>query len=555
MSAAVGMERTQVPLYTESVGSMGAKNDDFVTDEPKSLTLKDVALALTVANVMLFRVWWELLTYGPTDMFVMKATPAPAAYLIAIVNVIVLAFLLSGAVFIFRRYAGRNAAALIEITFAVSLVFPAMALLGKWSTRHPGLRNQMIRTLGQEGTSIIAFAVLLGGIYMLGRNGRIGGAAILLPFVPITFGQALWKASTYDEHKLADEPIAGWLPVKSGSPHVIWIIFDRLDQRLTFVDRPAGLALREFDRLKQESVYGSNAFPPSSYTIMSMPALITGRLVAAARPDDGNSVFIRHHQADRGVKWMPAEDSLFSEARAAKWNAGIVGWYFPYCRTMNQSLSACEWFEMARQHNSYDAPPNLPNWRPPVTAQLRSLLETDALSPFGQSLTTQKHAATYDAIVSTARKAVTDSRLNLLLLHLPAPHGPFFYNRKTKRYDLQNSPPRGYIDHLALTDATLGALRQELEAASMWDNTTLLVSADHSNGNSQLLDGQHNPRVPFLLKMAGQKAPVELSTSFNTVLTKQLLLDILKGKVQGPKDVGPWVEQHKSGITHSPYDH
>ena len=55
---------------------------------------------------------------------------------------------------------------------------------------------------------------------------------------------------------------------------------------LAFDGRPKSISLPELDRLRQESVFASNAYPAARITLTAIPAMTTGRLVRAARPLD-----------------------------------------------------------------------------------------------------------------------------------------------------------------------------------------------------------------------------------------------------------------------------
>jgi len=545
--------------YTESFDMAVSLEVEQPPTPAKSniLNLRDLGVALAISNLTFLRVWWELLTYTKADLFFMKSPPSRTELVAVMLNVIVLTFILTAATALVRKYCtARIAQIAVDIAIALVFIFPALSLLIALSGRYPKLRELPFRFVGQKISLIIGVTAFVFIAYVLLHKRKINGAIILLPFVPLTFGQAIWKSIRYDPSSLAEKPPAPYLPIASDSPRLVWIIFDRLDQRLTFMDRPQQIQLPEFDRMRREAVYARNAFPPSAYTIFSMPSLTQGRqddLVGDAKPLDEKTLEIRYLSKRKSVWGL--ESTVFSEARAIGMNSGVVGWYLPYCRVFPQVLSSCEWFEMSRQHNSYDM--TLDRTEPLSSVmqnEVRSLAETNFLSPFGQSLTTRKHSRTYDALTAAAREMTVDPKLNLVLLHLPIPHWPYFYNRRTGTYDLRNSLVYGYLDGLVLADLTLGLIRRDLEAAGMWDRTTVLVSSDHSHRSApRNLDGKTNPRVPFLLKLAGQKTGVEFPSDFNTVLTKELLLAILKSEVSTPRQAIEWLARHKS-LAQSPYD-
>ena len=95
-----------------------------------------------------------------------------------------------------------------------------------------------------------------------------------------------------------------------------------------------------------------------------------------------------------------------------------------------------------------------------------------------------------------------------------------------------------------MADRSLGRLRAALKEAHVWDTTTVLMSSDHWYRQSQALDGKTDKRVPFLLKMAGQTAPVQCDTPFNTTLTQGLVVAILRKEVASPQDALAWLDRH-----------
>ena len=139
------------------------------------------------------------------------------------------------------------------------------------------------------------------------------------------------------------------------------------------------------------------------------------------------------------------------------------------------------------------------------------------------------------------RACVSYLGLGFSVIHLPIPHNPFAYDRHTKTFTLGNSPIKGYIDHLALLDRSIGELRAEMERVGMWDSTTVLFTSDHENRQAASLDGKEDYRIPYMLKLASQKAGETISDRFNSVLTGDLLLAVLRGDVAAPQEAAAWI--------------
>jgi arylsulfatase A-like enzyme len=81
-----------------------------------------------------------------------------------------------------------------------------------------------------------------------------------------------------------------------------------------------------------------------------------------------------------------------------------------------------------------------------------------------------------------------------------------------------------------------------MEQAGMWDGTTVLISSDHGYRGAEVLDGKKDSRIPFILKLAGQKQGRDYSPEFNTIVTSDLLLSILRGELQTPEAVSSWLD-------------
>jgi hypothetical protein len=132
----------------------------------------------------------------------------------------------------------------------------------------------------------------------------------------------------------------------------------------------------------------------------------------------------------------------------------------------------------------------------------------------------------------------------LMLVHLPVPHPPPIFDPSRGALTTgMTSSVRGYLGNMQLADRTLGELRSVMETLGTWDQTTVLVTADHPWRDARLFDGQTDSRVPFILKLAGQRTGAEYGASLDTARTGALLLAILDERVKHPSDVVQWLDR------------
>jgi hypothetical protein len=321
----------------------------------------------------------------------------------------------------------------------------------------------------------------------------------------------------------------------------VWVIFDELDQRLIFDDRAASLKLPEMDHLRGVSVYASRAYPPAGSTLSSIPSLILGKKVVAKRPAGPGDLLVSDNGTAAEAGWA-GQANVFSRVRALGLNSAVFGWYHPYCRALAADLTQCHWVEIEEWVNVTGRT---------FAQSLLNQLGMIVYLPHAQSLAMEERVRRRSELSSAAMAAVQDKSIQLTFLHFHGSHVPYVYNR-FERHFITNDPdghgynPQHYLDGLALADRSLGRLRTTLEAAQAWDTTTVLVSSDHWYRESQALDGKTDKRVPYLVKMAGQTAPVGFDTPFNTSVTQGLVVAILRKEVVSPQDVLAWLDRHRN---------
>ncbi len=525
--------------------AIAAPVPQYAADASASRSWRELAAALSLANLCYVRVWSELLTYSAGDTYTMKLPYSRGAYVAVMLNVLLAGVFGWSAALLVRRRGGPRLRTAARWVFFLLLLLPVNAVRAVLANRFDYLRSPLLQLLGTRNVVLLALVLAGAGLFVLLRwPDRVTRAAtatllILSPLVAITFAQAIWRAVSYDPAPFRDATPAAILPLKT-SPRIVWVVLDEWDERLTFIDRPAGIALPELDRLRRESLFAANALPPGSETLISMPAFLTGREVTDTVKRGPSELLLRHPGAPRPVSWL-TEPNLFSDARAAGFNTALVGWYHPYCRVIGASLNHCERWEMNMQYNTMGR-----TFGQLAPGQTRSLFETSLLSLFGQSLPVREHARTYQEMMTSSLRVLADRRYGLTLLHLPIPHAPHTYDRRTGRFDLRNSPIKGYADSLVLADRTVGEIRRTLERAGLWDSTTVLFTADHGYRAAEAFDGKKDQRIPFLLKMPGHAEPIEYTPTLHTIVLRDLFRAILRGDVATTGQVAAWLDARRS---------
>ena len=292
------------------------------------------------------------------------------------------------------------------------------------------------------------------------------------------------------------------------------------------------MLLPELDRFTRENFTATNAFPPGSGTMVSMPALTTGRAVFDAGPAGASELRLTLAGTGGSLLWS-GQSNVFSRARELGFNTGLVGWYHPYARVLGSSLNFCFWhpyppFELGRGHTFGETLLN--QWWAVVTPLQQRRL----------------HVRVCERTREEALNLVTNTQIGLLLLHLPGPHKPGCYDAEKGQFTLTSfHTARSYFDNLVLTDRTFGDLRRALEAAGQWDDTWLLLSSDHWWRESAAHDGRIDHRVPFIIKAPGNNQPMTYAPAFNTLITHDLLLAMLRRQITNQPSTITWIDQHR----------
>jgi hypothetical protein len=202
--------------------------------------------------------------------------------------------------------------------------------------------------------------------------------------------------------------------------------------------------------------------------------------------------------------------TIFASAFRAGFRIGIAGWWNPYCQ-MSEGLSAdCFWTA-----------------RVPVNNPLSSSLQAE-VSTIGN------HRAIYEELHAQSIRLLKDESLDLIFLHLPVPHPPSIYDRRTGTF--RRAFGGSYLDSVALADRTLGDCLSILRASPRWAETMVVVNGDHSwrvdswrkvpgwtAEDAMAAGDKFDPRPALLVHQPGQLQPVTADSPFPLIHIRKIL--------------------------------
>ncbi|MGH9601925.1 MAG: sulfatase-like hydrolase/transferase [Terriglobales bacterium] len=527
--------------------------------------LRDLLIALSLANLCGFRIWQELL--NGKLAFYGKSAPTEIV-IAALLNVLLLGTVFFAGATLARR-SGRAA-----LWSAARWMFLLVILA---NLRFGRLAFDFFDRAGWLGVTawIVLLGLVLAVLAIWGQRIAHGAALLLLlasPFVLVTASRGMWLLYRVLHMNFNDHPAAQGGARKPAVPasRVLWIVFDELDQRLAFGERPATLPLPEFDRFRAVALYAPNAYPPARMTELSMPALFTGNLTARVEPQGSDELLLwfgdeKGRAQDEPHQWS-TQPGVFGRVREAGGKAALIGWYHPYCRVL-EGMTRCHW---------RDGPLLLGGLRRDATIPqaiydqametMNTLFRLTRLGMLQERLRRERaaNAQDYTALLEAGKELAADPSYSLVVVHLPAPHPIGFYDRSRREFRLDGGP--SYLDNLALADRALGELRRAMELGAVGERTTVVLTSDHwwradfwrrqpgwTPEDEAAYSGRLDHRVPLLVSFPGQQQPLVFAKPLNTVVLHDLTLAILDGGIEGaPASVG-WLEV-RATFGESPYN-
>jgi hypothetical protein len=298
-------------------------------------------------------------------------------------------------------------------------------------------------------------------------------------------------------------------PAKRLHNRVVWLIFDELDYRLTFPERPNQLLLPNFDRLIHHSFNFTNAVPPARATILSVPSLIDGLTYNVAYPTSPNRLILS--STDSEIAPWGTRSNIFTDVFGLGGRCAVVGWYLPYSRIFRDSVYFTHW--VAFSSESFIG----------LGGDLYTTIKTQIIG-LVPLIRQTLHRQNQTVLEQSFKNVVTNLDFDLCFIHIPAPHLPALNQKGGKIF---SDDVDGYFGNLKVADGILGSCMDMINNSPSAQNTTLIVSSDHPWRTSSLYDLKVDSRVPFIVHFPRQTSMTNLGAKFQTVRTRKLIFEIL----------------------------
>jgi hypothetical protein len=472
--------------------------------------MKQIAQAWAFAAILLLPNYADL-TSGAGDARMRSPVPLTGIALAQLTDMALIALLF------FALMAGlRRLSAWPKIRWGLMALLPVLLLARNLDVMPFDLPPVVVLVLGILWAGLLIFLVLR----VPGIASRLSkaGSAILAGFMVFALVMT-WQLVRAAMWRPGPQAFTSAIPAAPPhKPRLIWILFDELAYQPTFEARDPSLKLPNFDRLRGESTLYTDMTPIAYRTTRAVPTLQLGRVVADVTYTAHNSYMV---QIEDSPHWEPFDPNatLFGMARQHGLTTSIVGWYIAYCPIFSGVATDCYW----ANEDAQDRGPTSTgaSFAENVWFPLRIMAE-QVLSPRRAwadvaAWNAEGHIAAVKDVRQHALDTIAASQADIIYLHLPAPHPPAFWDRRTGKYAVGGS----YLDSLDFTDRLLGQILDELEAQPRWAETTLIVQGDHSwrtqmwrplpgwSAEDERIShgGYFDPRPLLMIHAPGQQSP------------------------------------------------
>jgi len=472
--------------------------------------IKQIAQAWAFAAVLLLPNYIDL-TSGAGDARMRSPVPLTQIALAHLTDMAIVTLFFFGLMALLRRLRFWR-----KVRWALMALLPPLLLARNLNVIPFDVPAIAVLALGLVWTGFLLFLVLKrpAAASWLSNAGSslLAGFAVFALVMTFQLGRStLWRPGP--QAFTSAVPAAA-----SNKPRLVWIILDELAYKPVFEARDPSLQLPNLDRLRGESTLYTDMTPIAYRTTRAVPSLLLGRAVTDVEYTAENRYLVQFDDVDKWNLFDPSA-TLFGLAGQHGLATSIVGWYIAYCPIFAHIAADCYW----ANEDAQDRGPTSTgaSFAQNVWFPLRMIVE-QVISPSrawadAAAWNAEGHAEAVKDLEQHALQTVSTSQADLIYLHLPVPHPPAVWDRRTGKFALGGS----YLDSVDLSDRLLGRILDLLESQPRWAETTLIVQGDHSwrtemwrplpgwsaEDERASRGGQWDSRPALLIHSAGQHSP------------------------------------------------
>jgi len=331
----------------------------------------------------------------------------------------------------------------------------------------------------------------------------------LLILVPFSLATAKkWERGSEDPGALG--------PVQGGvrAPLVI-LILDMIGYEVAFSEDGAVRdGLPGLSAFAESAMVFHRAMSPGDWTYTSLPGLILQEEVDEPLLEKGEVQWKGISDSNRPPRVAGEfERALPYQFRAAGGRAVYIGYYLPWKELMPDAWNAV----FTRPLSGVECVSPCPAW-------LQSLLfhasqyvyySKDPLAAIMKqfdlflSVQLRYHRKLTWAVFNAGQDFLRNglSPGDMVLIHLPIPHGPYVFDAKGRsvQFTRNNPPGTGYPEQLQFADGLFAEQMDALKNTGWWDRSWVVMMSDHGLHHKDYGETPFGRRhVPFMVKAPGQ---------------------------------------------------
>jgi Sulfatase len=361
-----------------------------------------------------------------------------------------------------------------EIRWVLVALLPLMLFLRNLNVMPADIPNRVVFLLSLAWLAIVL--LLVSRFKTLAIKVRNAGSVILTGLAVFALvmtmqlvRETMWRPGPQAfSHSIAAAP--------GTRPRLVWVIFDELGYKQTFEARDPSLSLPNLDRLRSESTTFTDMTPIAYRTTRAVPTLMLGRAVTDVEYTNSNKYMVQIDE--KNWEQFDPQKSLIGLANQQGVTTSIIGWYIAYCPVFEKVATECYW----SNDDAQDRGPTMldesfaANMWFPLQIMLEQFIWPSQAWADDAAWNERGHIASVKDVSRHALDTLAASQADIVYLHIPAPHPPGFWDRRTGQFAIGGS----YADGLDYSDRLLGQMLDELAKQPRWASTTLMVQGDHS---------------------------------------------------------------------------